>query len=250
MNKVLFLACLAIFSEAITGKAWAICPKEGNGEFCTYRFDLMMSKSDQVCKHMGGVFNWSFTRMFDLRGFSQKQKELLGPIESNYPSSEEFDAVSWQYPKLFMFTEGGPLHHLPVAEFDIDNDGKEETVIKGSIFSGAWDSEESLTIYTQGDIDLTRILTMKEWTQGQVGKRPRIIYGGAIIRPFILKGVSHLMMYEFFQPEGEKGSIDQPPQTLWIRKYLGGGQRYQGEATPQRMEDVCKFNMIRIDAGL
>lgn len=228
---------LCVASESFAGKC------DPAGEFCTYHFTLLMSKDDKVCQHMDGVYNWSFTRMFDYRGFTSKQ--AMG-IESTYPTSEEFEAVPWQYPKIST-DDGKVFHSLPVAVFDINNDGKKEIVIKAGLNDGSYDSYEYLLSYQDGEFDLNRQTSRTELFQGQNGKgKPLSIDdGAAILRPFILNGVSYLSSYHYSrrtEPPG-RGRVNQPPQTMWVKKYKGGGSKEQ----PLLLENICEFNMIRVN---
>lgn len=223
------------------------CSPEINvsGEWCNYRYELELNKNDKVCKHMKEVFDFSFARPFDLNGISEKQqRDELFPIYSHYPSSKEFDAVVWRNPTLIEVSHDGKQFPLPapMAEFDIDNDGENEIVIKRPWFNGERDSTETILIFKKDEIDPKQITKWSELV-GRPGKRPRVIGNGErIIRPFIFDGMSYLAMYEATGRGAFWGR-----QTMWVRQYKGGGRVIPPEETPLQIEDVCKFNMVRFD---
>jgi len=240
---ILFLSAMSYVQYAYAGHC---SPKiKASGEQCNYRYELVLNKNDKVCKHMKEVFDWNFARPFDLRGISEKQqREEFFPVYSHYPSSKEFDAIVWRNPMLVRESHDGKAFQwpMPIAEFDIDNDGENEVVIKHSWFSGERDSQEAILIFKRDEIDPAQITKWSELVV-QPGKRPRVIGNGErIIRPFIFDGSSYLMMYE---AEGRGAFWGQ--QTMWVRQYKGGGRVYRPEETPLRIEDICKFNMVRFD---
>lgn len=238
-----------IFCGLVTSLIPALASLPG-GEFATYRYELLMSKNDEVCKHMGEVYNNKFARLFDYRKFPKTEQLGSGampPLASKYPSSAEFEAVSWQYPRIFT-DDGKKSFALPVAEFDIDNDGKKEIVIKTQFFDGTPDGNEMLRIFKQGQLDLQRAVTWKELSTGQGNKdRPGILQWGAIMRPFMLNGTSYISVYNFSAPKSpvRKGAVHQPPQTMEVKKYIRGSL-YQ-EDNPMVFDDVCRFNMLRLN---
>lgn len=246
MKRLFFIGALFISAMLYEQFAYAghCSPKINvSGEQCNYRYELVLNKNDKVCKHMKGVFDWSFRRPFDLREISEKQqREGFFPVYSHYPSSKEFDAIAWSKPILIEVTHDGKQFLLPapMAEFDIDNDGENEVVIKRPWFNGAMDSYDSLTVYKKNEIDIDHLTDWKQLFDLQ-GKQLRVITTEArIIRPFIFDGRSYLMMYE---AEGRGAFWGR--QTMWVRQYKGGGRN--NEETPLKMEDVCKFNMVRFD---
>ncbi len=248
MKHLLFIGALFLSAMPYGQFAYAgSCSPKINvsGEQCNYRYELVLNKNDKVCKHMKEVFDWSFRRPFDLRGISEKQqREEFFPVYSHYPSSKEFDAVVWRNPILIRESHDGTVFQwpMPIAEFDVDNDGENEVVIKGTWFNGERDSQETILIFKRDEIDPKQITKWSELV-GQPGKRPRVIGNGErIIRPFIFDGSSYLMMYE---AEGRGAFWGQ--QTMWVRQYKGGGRVYHPEETPLEIEDVCKFNMVRFD---
>lgn len=245
MRKLLLvaLACQAVLGWG-TSYAKNCSPKINNsGETCSYRYELVLNKNDKVCKHMKEIFDCNFARPFDLSGFSDKQKrEILFPIYSHYPSSDEFEAIVWRNLNVIRKNGDGATFPwiVPIAEFDIDNDGQPEIVAKYTWFNGAMDSSDTLIVYKKNEIDIEHL---SEWKQlsGLPGKHPRVVdMGVRLNRPFIFDGMSYLMMYESTGRGAFWGK-----QTMWVRKYIGGGQN--NDESPLEMKDICKFNMIRYD---
>lgn len=221
----------------------------GDGEFATYRYDLVLSKDDKVCKHMQGVYNWSFARPFDYRGFSDQERlHSMPPLPSKYPTSEEFEVVPWQYPKIFT-DDGTKIYALPVAKFDVDNDGKLDTVIKITFFSTPSGPSDEYLVLNDTNLNLKTTITRKELITRQLGKQvPHIVAAGALMRLFILDGVSYFSVYNFScsDSSAERCWLHQPPQTMEVMRYDGGGIETFQETKPIAMEHICKFNMIRV----
>lgn len=235
-----------IFCLLATAPSATVASSPGS-EFATYRYELTMSKNDKVCEHMGEVYNDNFALPFDYRKFSnieQFGRGAMPPLPSKYPSSAEFAAVPWKYPKIFT-EDGKELFALPVAEFDIDNDGKNEIVVKTQFFDGTPDGSEMLRIFRQGQLDLERTVTWKELSTGQDDKgRPTIIQWGAIMRPFILNQVSYISVYTFSAPASpaQKSAVHEPPQTMEVKRYIRGSLYQDNQMV---FDDVCRFNMLR-----
>ena len=40
----------------------------------TYKYVLEVNNNNEVCSYMKGVYNFSFTRLFDFRGFSKEKR--------------------------------------------------------------------------------------------------------------------------------------------------------------------------------
>ncbi len=96
----------------------------------TGEYVLVMSKEDNVCQHMLKIYN------ADLKKYG----------EVRYDEHEEFTAIKWEEKKYYRVREGKkeyPVYPYAtnitvlMSRFDINNDGKEEVVIKdaGMVFS-------------------------------------------------------------------------------------------------------------------
>ncbi|MCL4536255.1 MAG: hypothetical protein M1610_01480 [Nitrospirae bacterium] len=85
---------------------------------------LVMSKEDNVCQHMLGLYNE------DLRKYGKIQ----------YDEHEAFTVIKWEEKKYYTTYPDGKKHYpmsLPdtvlISKFDINNDGKEELVVKDTV---------------------------------------------------------------------------------------------------------------------
>jgi hypothetical protein len=85
---------------------------------------LVMSKDDNVCQHMLGIYN------DDLKKYGHIKYEL----------HEEFSSIDWGKIKYFRRVDNGKEYpkyptvlddgYAEISKFDIDNDGEDEVVIK------------------------------------------------------------------------------------------------------------------------
>jgi len=236
-------------------------------EFDTYRYKLVASKDDKVCKHMEEVYNTHFKRPHDIkdidpqtlktlpqwawRPYPSAQTQHLLPIGySFYPTSPEFEAVKWQLKKYRIEEESAARgdYDMLVTELDIDNNGQKEIVVK-HVFTSTSDSWEELKVFRKGEIDLSGPVTLWQLSMGQDGKHPpSYIAGGYRVRPFLLEGTTYLHNYNFLKPKDplEKPVVYTPPEKIWVRKYKGGGKRLP-EFTPVEFRDICEFDMIVTD---
>ena len=76
---------------------------------------LVMSKEDNVCQHMLGLYNE------DLRKYGKIQ----------YDEHEAFTVIKWEEKKYYTTYPDGKKHYIDdgsvlMSRFDINNDGKEE----------------------------------------------------------------------------------------------------------------------------
>lgn len=130
-----------------------------------YSYETIIDTDAGVCSHMKGVFNKHFSRMWDQPFLNKSDPELqsldskwafeaLPGVHHDYemtwemalskvPTSPEFDAIKWQEGRAIegeTRERAGPLNDklLPilVGYFDIDNDGKPDTVIKMAFTRG------------------------------------------------------------------------------------------------------------------
>ena len=96
---------------------------------------LVMSKEDNVCQHMLGLYNE------DLKKYG----------EIKYDEHEEFKAIKWEVKRYFTTYPDGKKDYsimdyrsVVMSRFDINNDGKEEIVIK---FIGEWKGSPADSLY-------------------------------------------------------------------------------------------------------
>lgn len=96
---------------------------------------LVMSKEDNVCQHMLKIYNE------DLKKY--------GGIK--YDEHEEFKAIKWEKKRYFTTYPDGKKDYsimdyrsVVMSRFDINNDGKEEIVVK---FVGEWKGSPADSLY-------------------------------------------------------------------------------------------------------
>lgn len=82
---------------------------------------LVMSKDDNVCKHILKLYNDDFKK--------------YGAVK--YDQHDEFNAIKWERKRVYKINEKGEKDYyysvketMLLSNFDINNDGKEEIVIK------------------------------------------------------------------------------------------------------------------------
>ncbi|MGH8654680.1 MAG: hypothetical protein ACREYE_22065 [Gammaproteobacteria bacterium] len=179
---------------------------------------------------------------------------------SKLPTSPEFDAIEWREGR-FLLQDDRPqditTQPMLMAEFDIDNDGNIDTVIKKSFMFdyttwGGWDGRDGgaddMVIYPKGEYDFTGEVTLHTLNHGQPGRaKPRIVEGLSL-RPFILEGVTYLSEYRQVWPtQGARHQQYPTEENMYVLKYRGGGQNLGGgKYTDVDMESICRFRMIAI----
>ena len=229
---------------------WSSGAGAADSYYPSYRYELVQSADDKVCRHMLGVYNEKFQRPWDrteqnIDAFNSAIKEEPSIYYSLYPKSPEYDAIQWRV--LHYDYEGEPSPFI-AAEFDIDNDGAKETVMKVAIFYSRGDSYEQFDIYRGGEMDLDRPnLKLLDLSVGKDGARPEFTPLAAIVRAFILDGVTYLSAYD--HRRYEPPSVASPfllPETLKVLKYIRG-MKYLPQFRPAQTETVCEFNMVRTE---
>lgn len=231
----------------------------------SYKYTLELGTEDGVCGHMGGVYNKKFRQpwLYDtfhnpppwfpplLEG-QQPLNARLG-LFSRFPESEEFNAIDWK--ETSWDREKGSS--VLVANFDIDNDGVSDLVLKNPLMSptqqGAWDS---LVVLESGQVDLSKPLNRRDvYSRPEGPPRPALInymtigFPASWIRPFRFNGKTYLSVHQ-----------DWPKLRILVLMYEGGGRKV-GQATPGakdspreayarpwqplRSRTVCRFRIIR-----
>lgn len=263
-----------------------------------YRYELEVNNDPTVCQHMGKVYNAYFRQPWKHHGSGSKEYEegglytfpKLPGVEhfartafvmrySKWPSSPEFDAIPWREgrhiialepnssssPYAYLFKDktqynkqGQPLGSLLVADFDIDNDGQAETIVKNDFMIGApqWEfhSGDEFHLFPKGSFDPWSFNTANFLAQYRaVGILPRKL-GEFMTRPFILNGMTYLSSYRPWWKIAEDGvaripsSYGYPDREFTeVFRYRGGGELvpYQTwfEFSPLQKDLVCRFRM-------
>ena len=232
----------------------------------SYRYMLQEGKEHKVCQHMHAVYNEHFRRPWDFRhlpittppfprlsGVAYDERKALDLIFSAFPSSLEFDAVPWM--------EGRAARRISptlIAELDIDNDGKPETVIKTSFMLGyspahnsAPGGEDTIWIVDKEHVNLSEPLADIDLYKSVGEQRPARLaadtFGMPVrsIRPFRLDGVTYLGVYE--QEVSREGKRWRTRETMWVMKYRQGGwNKGGGNWEPVQAARLCRFRMVPV----
>ena len=101
---------------------------------------LVMSKDDNVCQHMLGLYNE------DLRKYG----------EIKYDQHKEFIAIKWEKQKSYFESyeaKGLKEHDTLISKFDINNDGKPEIIIKDEHRTVRGIDADGLYIFRENDFN-------------------------------------------------------------------------------------------------
>ena len=145
-----------------------------------------------------------------------------------------------------------------MADFDIDNDGKIQTVIQEGFFQGMLGSISSFSVYPVGTV------AIKDLVGASVFK-PRDVQGTRLIdgiesipgvkwdikwrslRPFFLNGVIYLSGARFETPYGRFEPNHIYKDYMDVLKYIKGSRFMKGsDQPPLEFETICRFRMTEI----
>ncbi len=245
-------------------------------EDTTFRYDLEESYDDQVCRHMLEVFNNNFSTLWKheepwfLTG-ERSPETGYGILKSNpsyeehgkyafpklpgvkhdvaltaemaqqkLPTSPEFDLIPWREGRMKVdeFTES-----ILAADFDIDNDGQIETVLKtglncGNIYHVSHHNEESYYVYHQGEINPSKV---EDYST--LGKKAIYSLYGHFFRPFIFKGKTYFTEYVHdWGIFGDTLTREIPEsEAMLIERYT----KASGSDKPQA-ESICRYRMTAV----
>jgi hypothetical protein len=248
------------------------------GELEQYRYVLDTSADTKVCSHMQRVYNSNFrypwkrpflTKRVDdpeyganspysfpkLPGVAHDALAAFAMSFSRKPSSPEFEAIEWREGRIDYGQPAGDGPAL-VAEFDIDNDGKQELVIKSGFVRtyesdggrGGWDYVYVLWSRRMQDLPnpiplstasgRTGQATLASGRTGQATLTLSPEFPYRFIRPFRLDGTTYIATY------GETYKNKRMTEFVDILKYLGGGHFVKiGERSPIQVSRVCRLRM-------
>ena len=258
--------------------------------FDTYRYSLEIDRDAKLCAHMQGVYNSAFRQPWDLR-----ERSTIGSVSrfdyvvpdpllkhdlffSLYPNTPEFEQVRWKEGRGYFENSENNARPILVAQFDIDNDGVEDLVIKhgfmlavcgggGSCPGG----QDHIAVLRPGAVDLDkpvdRGFVIKQFLgtspkgsslsydtlRYQAGEAPKGSQPGGrmsarIIRPFIFESKAYLSVYD-------ARAVDDPKRRrewMWVLDYKGGGSNPLtrlpgggvGDWEPAKTTTLCRFRMI------
>lgn len=270
---IILAAWLSLITSAIAG---------GNDQ---YRYTTTQSNNDRVCRHMLRVYNKDFSfpwktpalaatgkpdRAYGsngrfsfptLDGVVHKNRATAVMRFSKLPTSPEFAAIKWREGRYRVSARSGSDHGdqpFLVSQLDIDNDGRPETLVKSSFmqdFSPSYGSavggEDTIFVFREGDIDLSKKIEFQDLFNGQGGKRKPIMISGSfkrrLIRPFVLDRIVYLSTYEQRWEDGEYSGPDTRllGEYINVLRYRGGGENLgAGNWSPLDLELVCRFRMV------
>jgi hypothetical protein len=150
-------------------------------EYNAYRYKLEKGANAEVCKHMEAVYNREFRHPWGrfeeqprrrpefprLPGVEFDERMASNYFYSAYATSSEFDAIGWREGRGIWDEEGKRVQPFLVADFDIDNDGRPDRVVKSSFMLSFWPAkrsvpggEDRLWIFDESQLDLTRTVVL------------------------------------------------------------------------------------------
>jgi len=216
-------------------------------EHLTYRYQVKEGKGVDVCQHMLKVYSARFTKLWSGDKASKQHSASNAywkTIYSRQPSSAEYDAIKWNFHYYKRNGREEPVLH---AEFDIDNDGTNELVLKTGFFYGSPGSWDYIEIYPAGSIDFSKFATRADYERNILPHRRAEIAYPLHQRLFIFRGTTFISGYVYTPREFRGANPSEPfapPEFLLIRKYVGGPARDAVEQE-KSMKPVCTFNMIQ-----
>lgn len=224
---------------------------------------LVMSKDNNVCKRMLNLFNRDL----------QKYKEI------KYESHPEFDAIKWQIGGFVFKDNGDGIKHgkgNKFAKIDINNDGKNETVLNYDIcYRGVCGN--GLFVFSGPAIDFSKNIeyTMDE-TKGFSGiqitpfwnydlrrdwipekylnkykERNDRLKGVLKINPFFFKNTCYVSIAEIYDVKYYSRGVvtGEVPGTgpIWhiITEYTDQQIEIDAERRTSRLEHVCYFQLMQ-----
>jgi hypothetical protein len=246
----------------------------------TYGYAIVRSTNHKLCGHVHRVLSSNFktpwerppldlgkdspygihgSYAFDkLAGVEHDNRTAFRMGYAKLPTSGDFQAIAWREGR-YRFVESSGKDHgdLPflVAEFDIDNDGHAETVVKTSFMTNYWPShrsveggEDTLFIFRGGSLDLSRKLDSGAFYKGQDGKQsPAMLQLGnaRLVRPFMTNGVVYLLTYQQEWKGGEfRGSNRIRNEFMNVLLYRSGRENLGGgKWSPVQTDLVCRYRM-------
>jgi hypothetical protein len=263
MKRWLLAACM------LTAQASAHAISEAD----RYRYQLELNADAKLCGQMDRLYNGAFKQPWE----RAKAKPTAFPrapgvardaaleaqlLYSATPTSSEFSAIKWQESRSFFSGSSSPQAAALVAEFDIDNDGTREIVVKSQFMRSVAPAAGSDQLWVlrrkavdpAKPIDMNRVFAKaREDGTRQISNvtlhytekdRPAEISGGrmaaSLIRPFVLGGKTYLAAYVPW-------AVDDPRQRrewMWVMAYRGGGASLgAGKWEPAKVDKLCRFRM-------
>lgn len=227
------LVCLLMPLITYSGPGRLSSPREID----TYKYELEINNNDEVCNYMSGVYNYQFSRLFDFRGFSKKMRMENPAKYSEYPTSDVFEAIEWKWRGKVLYERSNTTRPLYVAEFDIDNDGSDEIIIKSWFYNGSKNGlGDNLVIYEQGEFDPDAERSDKDIVKNNSGELANTNIPGLITRPFIYEGKAYLSVYYSRHNDGK-------PNTGVMEVMEYKDRKKSKPWSNENLERICSFSM-------
>lgn len=202
-----------------------------------YQYKLVMSRDDKMCRRMLDVY---------------KEKLHKYGYERYEGNEGEFAAIKWKEIKTYRIANGSRIYSSMMgAEFDIDNDGKIDFVIKETTSFGGYDTD-LLYVFDGGRVSSTefsaeelrdshRKIYLAPWwysLQPPVAPEQKILPAIRVLQPFVFGKTTYISMHPFFDLGFEN-----------MRKIVVVAKYKKGRLVPREdqagmMEDVCYLEKV------
>lgn len=224
-----------------------ICSADAAAFDINYRYELTDGKKLEVCSHMLGVYNKHFRKPWDVTAQKKDDAEEFWETRySKYPTSPEFDAIQWT---THRYKHNSASNTALYSEFDIDNDGVQDLVVRVGFFRGSPGSWDYIWVFSKGTVDLSQFRTHADFVQRIAPKRKASLGYPAHERPFIYRGRTYIHGYVYTPRTSPGTSASEPfapPEYLLINEYVGGpATDAEEQARSKSMKLVCRYKMIQ-----
>lgn len=244
------------------------------GDQDRYRYVLDKGEGLKVCGRMQDVLNRNFAYPWKrpplikyaddpnygpgsafsfpkLPGVVHDDRVTLAMSYSRLPTSAEFEAIGWIEGRVRNRVAGSETA-LPIllADIDLDNDGRRESVIKNSFMQDYYASRGSggvdmLYVFPSTMKRLPSLVSWESVLEGEMGGgKPALITLGPdvpyrLMRPFVFERMTYLMGYQ------QTHSAHILGEEMHVVRYLGGGsvRPSSSERTPVQLLLECVFRM-------
>lgn len=247
-----------------------------------YNYVLEENHNPEVCRHMLVVFNQKFTHLWDYPpthwtgnpAESEYEFPALPGVRRNdevndevwysaFPTSPEFSAIHWKQgravPKgcpVGQLCPGEGPRRILVANFDFDNDGSVDTVIKNGFFAGynaMFKGLEILEVWRGQTLTITDTPSLWDLAHPKDKDLTPIIMFGMYLRPFIYLHITYVASYvPRFKEKSEPNQGAGPPpypirEDMLIKRYHFDGRKDQIGRPQWSSDTICDLQMKRLN---
>jgi hypothetical protein len=252
-------------------------------EATVFKYELKEHYDDKVCFHMLDVFNSKFSTPWatepttywtgeispknglpvlkpnpayeelgkyafpKLPGVEHDARESFEMRHTRQPSSPEFDFIPWREGRRISgkSPSSGKIVSMLAADFDIDNDGKIETVLKTgffgimNVYSNAHAGEDTYLVYPQEGVDPTKVEDLRS-----LSHKARYTINGKFLRPFIFNGETYFTSYEpSFGILEDSDSVEIPETEDMVVQIC---QKKNENDYSCEFNELCRYQMIAV----